>query len=105
VRGILGIEVVVLATPAPILPVGRSHLEHCDPSLLQEAQEPGAIAAGRLDPDTLDFAERAHPGEHLPIALAGAGEGLRPQDTVLLVDRRRDVQILVSIDTPDNTAN
>ena len=47
-----------------------------DPGLLQEAQEPGAIAAGRLDADALDLAEGAHPGEHLPIALAGGGEAI-----------------------------
>jgi hypothetical protein len=104
-RRILGVEVVVLTAPAPILPVGRSDLEHRDPGLLQEAQEPGAIAAGRLDADALDFAETAHPGEHLPIALAGAGERLRPQHTVLLVDHRCDVQALVGINTPDDAAN
>jgi hypothetical protein len=104
-RGILGVEVVVLAAPAPILPVGRGDLEHCDPGLLQEAQEPGAIAAGRLDTDALDVAERAHPNEHLSIALAGTGEGLRPQHTVLLVDHGRDVQVLVGIDTSDDARN
>ena len=56
-RRILGVEVVVLTAPAPILPVGRGDLEHCDPALLQEAQQPGAIAAGRPDPDALDVAE------------------------------------------------
>jgi hypothetical protein len=104
-RRILGVEIVVLAAPAPILPVRRGDLEDCDPGLLQEAQQPGAIAAGRLDPNALDVAERAHPGEHLPIALAGAGEGVRPQHTILLVDHRRDVQILVGIDTPDDAAD
>ena len=101
-RGILGVEIVVLAAPATILPVGRGDLEYCDPGLLQKAQEPGTVAAGRLDTDALDVAERAHPGEHLPIALAGTGEGLRPQHTVLLVDHRRDVQVLVGVDTSDN---
>src|SRR3954469_3004071 len=37
-RRILSVEVVVLATPPPILPVGRGDLEHRDPGLLQEAQ-------------------------------------------------------------------
>jgi hypothetical protein len=104
-RRILSVEVVVLAAPAPILPVGGSDLEHCDPGLLQEAQEPGAIAAGRLDTDALDLAERAHPGEHLPITLAGAGEGLRPQHAVLFVDHRCNVQVLVGVDTADNAAD
>lgn len=104
-RGILGVEIVVLAAPAPILPVGRGDLEHDNPGLPQEAQEPSPIAAGRLDTDALDFAERAHPREHLPIALAGTAEGLRSQHPVLLVDHRRDVQILVSIDAPDDAAD
>lgn len=102
---ILGVEVVVLAAPTPILPVGRGDLEHRDPGLLQEAQQPGAIAASRLNADALDLTEAAHPGEHPPITLAGAGEGSRPQHTVLLVDYRRDVQVLVGVDTPDNMAN
>ncbi|GAA0272738.1 hypothetical protein GCM10008965_45570 [Methylorubrum aminovorans] len=51
VRCTLGVEVVVLASPPPILDVGGGHLQHLDPSLLQEAEQAGAIAAGRLDPD------------------------------------------------------
>ena len=30
---------------------------------------------------------------------------MRPQHTVLLVDDRRDVQVLMGIDTPDNATN
>ena len=33
------------------------------------------------------------------------GEGLGPQNTVLLVDHRRDVQVLVGVNTPDDAAN
>ena len=86
----------VQKAPAPILPIGRGDLEHYDPGLLHEAQEPSPIAAGRLDTDALDLAERAHPGEHLSIALAGTGEGSRPQHPVLLVDHRRDMWTLTA---------
>jgi hypothetical protein len=42
---------------------------------------------------------------YLSIALAGTGEGLRSQHPVLLVDDRRDVQVLVGIDAPDDAAD
>jgi hypothetical protein len=46
----------------------------------------------------LQVPEGAHPGEHLPIALAGRGEGLRSNDPILLVNNRCDVKILVGIE-------
>ena len=70
--------------------------------LLHEAKETCAIAAGRLDSDALKLTEGAHPGEHLAIALPGGGEGSRFDDSILFVDDRCDVQILVGIDASNN---
>src|SRR5271163_5332383 len=82
----------------PILLVRSRDLENRDLCLLHEAQEPCAIAAGRLDSDALQLSEGAHPGQHLAIALPGRGEGSRSNDPILFVDDRCDVKILVGID-------
>src|ERR1700722_8772006 len=55
--GVLRVEIVVLATPTPILLVRSRDLEDRDLCLLHEAQEPCAIAAGRLDSDALQLSE------------------------------------------------
>jgi hypothetical protein len=62
VGGVLRVEIVVLATPTSILLVWSRDLEDRDICLLHEAQEPCALAAGRLDSDALQLAEGAHPG-------------------------------------------
>ena len=100
--GVLRVEIVVLATPTPILLVRSRDLEDRDLCLLHEAQEPCAIAAGRLDSDALQLSEGAHPGQHLAIALPGRGEGSRSNDSILFVDDRCDVKILVGIDAADD---
>src|SRR5271163_3204930 len=99
---VLGVEIVVLAASTPILLVGGRDFEDRDLCLLHEAQEPCAIAAGRLYADALQLSEGAHPGQHLAIALPSRGEGLRSNDPILFVDDRCDVKILVSIDAADD---
>src|SRR5580693_7363416 len=98
--GVLGIEIVVLAASAAILLVRSCDLKNGNPGLLHETQETCAIAAGRLYSDALQVAEGAHPGEHLAIALTGGGERSRSENSILLVDDRCDVQILMGIDAP-----
>ena len=102
--GVLRVEIVVLATPAAILLVGRRDLENRNPSLLHETEETCAIAAGRLYSDALKLTEGSHPGEHLTIALPGCGEGSRFHDPILFVDDRCDVQVLMGIDASNNAA-
>jgi hypothetical protein len=99
---VLSVEIVVLATPAAILLVGRRDFENRNPGLLHETEETCAIAAGRLYSDALQVAEGAHPGEHLAIALTGGGERSRSENSILLVDDRCDVQILMGIDASNN---
>ena len=95
---VLSVEIVVLATPAAILLVGRRDLENRNPGLLHETEETCAIAAGRLYSDALKLTEGSHPGEHLTIALPGGGEGSRFHDPILFVDHRCDVQVLMGVD-------
>jgi hypothetical protein len=100
VRRTLGIEVVVLAPPTTIVSVRGGHLQYLDPGLLQKAEQAGAIAAGRLDTDASQRAERVHPSQHLPIALAGRGKAGARQNPIPVIDGRGDVQILMAVDTP-----
>ena len=44
----------------------------------------------------------AHPGEHLAIALAGRGETMSFENTILFVHDRRDMQIFVRIHAADD---
>ena len=98
------IAVATVATPTPILPVRSRDLEDRDLCLLHKAQEPCAVAAGRLDSDALKLTEGEHPGEHLAIALPGRGEGSCSEDPILFIDYRCDVKILMGIDAADNVS-
>jgi hypothetical protein len=72
------------------------------PACCVKAQEARALAAGRLHSDALQISEGTHPGEHLPIALAGRGEGLRSDDPIPLIHGRFEVEILMRIDAADD---
>jgi len=96
-RSILGVEIVVLATPATIEPIRCCDFQNVDAGLLHKAQEPGAVAAGGFDTDALDIAERLHPGKHLPISSAGCRKASGSDNTILLVNDSRDMQILVGV--------
>ena len=68
---VLCIEIVVLAAPAPIMPIRRRHFQNLDARLLHEAQQASAIAAGRLNANAVDIPERSHPRR----AFAGIPDG------------------------------
>ena len=65
--GVLGVEIVVLASPASILFVLGRDLEHGNSGLLHKPQQASAIAAGRFHANALQVAKRPHPGQHLPM--------------------------------------
>jgi hypothetical protein len=44
--------------------------------------------------------KRPHPGQHLPISLAGRGETMSSQNAILFVHDRRDMQISLCVSTP-----
>src|SRR5512134_3777837 len=101
-RSILRVEIVVLSAPPPIVLVRRRDLQDLDPGLLDKTKQTGAIAAGRLDPDALDLPKRSHPGKHLPITLAGRGKASGFQNTILFINDRSDMQILMGVHAPDD---
>jgi hypothetical protein len=96
-RSILSVEIIILATPATIEPIRRRDFQNVDAGLLHEAQESGAVAAGGFDTDALDIAEGSHPGKHLPIPLASCRKASGSDNTILLVNHSRDMQILVGV--------
>ena len=59
--GVLSVEIVVLASPAPVLPVRSRDLEDRNPRLLHKAQEACAVTDGRLHSD----ARCRSPSEHI----------------------------------------
>jgi hypothetical protein len=93
-----------LETAAPIGLVRRGDLEHLDAGRLEVAQQPRAVGSGRLDADAVEPPERAHPGQHLPVALSGRGEAAAVDQPVMLIDDRGDMEILMRVDAADNAA-
>lgn len=61
------VEAIGLALAA-LLATGTLYLEHFDPLALQVFAEPGAVAAGALDPDQHLPAEVADPARELGVA-------------------------------------
>ena len=103
VRRVLCVKIIVLSTSAPIEFVWRRDFQYLDPHFLHEAKQACPITAARLDADAQKFAERSHPGEHLPVSLSGRGKASRSQNTVTFIDDRRDMQIFVGIDASDDS--
>src|SRR5271163_2720114 len=99
---VLSIEIVVLATSAAILLVRSCDLENRNPGLLHETEKACAVAASRLYSDVLQVTECPHPGEHMPVALTGGGEGSRFDNPILLIHHRCDVKILMGIHAADD---
>ena len=102
--GVLGIKIVVLAALATIPSVRCRDLQDLDAGVLQVAKQPRAVGACCLDADAPKLAERAHPGEHLLVAVPGCCEALASENPVMLVDDGGDVEILVGIDAADDEA-
>jgi hypothetical protein len=93
------IEVVVFAFAAPVGAVRPIDLENGDAGLGQMSGQAGAVRAGALNADAGQFTELADPGQHRSVAGPGGGETMRPEDRFPLVDDRRDMQLLVGVDT------
>jgi len=58
-RGVLCVEIVILATSASVMLVRRGDLQNLDPGALHEAERTSAIAPGRFNADALDVSENA----------------------------------------------
>jgi hypothetical protein len=95
--GCLGIDRVRLAGVAAQLAVGPLDLDDHHATLTQPAGQPGAVRAGALDTDRVDRAERAGPGVELREPSGGGGELELPEPASELVERDRDMGVLVGV--------
>jgi hypothetical protein len=84
--------------PASPLAVRAVDLDHRDPQSLQMTGQPGAIAAGALDPDQDDFPERLEPRRQTRVPGRGRVERRRREQTTAVVQRCRDVDIEMRVD-------
>jgi hypothetical protein len=84
--------------PPSQLPVRASDLDDVNALRSEVPSQRGAVAAGALDANDLHLPEAAEPPEHLPVAGRSGHERLRAQDPADLVERGRDMQVLVSVD-------
>jgi hypothetical protein len=100
--GILRIKIVVLAALPTIPAVWCRDLQDLDAGVLQVAKKSRAVGACCLDADPPKLAERAHPGEHLLVAVPGRWEALAAENPVMFVDDGGDMEILVCIDAADD---
>lgn len=98
--GGLGVDGVGLADPAAGGAVRAVDLDHGQPVVGQEPQQPGAIAASAFQAD-LDYrAEGLSPGGELGVAAHRRRKASGAQHPTGLVQHRRDVHVLVRVD-PD----
>jgi len=93
-----GVSGVALAAPAS-LPVRPIDLHHRHIMGVQEAGQPGPIGTGSLHPDQLDITEAGQPRPQLPITGSRRGELGDAEQTAAFVQRCRDVDIEMGIDT------
>jgi hypothetical protein len=99
---ILGVEIIVLPPPAPVMFVGRRNLQDLDACGLHVAQKPSPIGSCRLNADALKVSKGTHPGKHLPLALSRCRKALGSEHLVPFVDNSGDVKILVRVNTANN---
>jgi hypothetical protein len=79
-------------------------LQHRHAGLLQIAKQSRAIGAGTLNAHPGKLAERAHPYQHLPVAVPRGRETCAVQDAVMFVNHGPDMQILVRINAAHDAA-
>jgi len=91
------VDDVGLAVAAADLPVRPRHLHHLDPSAGQVPGECGPVTSGALDADLVEAAVPAQPREQLPVAGHSRGKRARAQHPTQLIQRGRDVQVLVGV--------
>jgi len=89
--------------PAPAgLAVGPVHLHHLDALSAQVAGQARPVGAGALHAHLHELAERAQPGEKLPIALGSGAEAGRVEDLAPLVDHGGYVDVFVGVHPADD---
>ena len=96
-RGVLRVEIVVLAAPAAVMLVRRRDFQNLHPGLLRETKQTGAIAAGELDANALDLARRIPSSRAFADIPVGSWRSMMFPRLVAFVDNGCDMQILVSV--------
>jgi len=75
------------------------------PTASQIAGEPHSVAAGALDPEPLNSAMFLGPCLELGVAAAVSANRTVSQTGAVLVERHRDVDVLVGVDPDDHLAH
>ena len=100
--GVLSVEIVVFASPAPVLPVRGRDLEDRNPRLLHKAQEACAVAAGAFDTHADESAKTMQPGQEFLVAIWCGGELCGAQKPTSSAERGNGVAILVGVNAADD---
>jgi hypothetical protein len=93
-----------LALPAAVLPAGPAGLHDPDAGCGDVAGQPGAVAAGALDPDQGDDPEPAQPAQQAGVAGRGDRELLHAEQSPDRVQRGGDVRVSVGVHAAGNGA-
>jgi hypothetical protein len=86
------------------LPVGSVDFDDADPGRRDVPGQPGAVAAGALDPDQVHGAEPAQPGQQPGIAVRSGRELLHAEQPADRVQRRGHMGVGVGIHAAGNSA-
>ena len=99
-RGQLGIDRIALAHASARVRMGLVDLEH--PLRAQIPNQPGRVAAGRLDADHGELAEARQPAKELGVAVHGRRKALRAEQRAALIQSGGMVAIGVRIYSANN---
>src|SRR3954465_14027343 len=99
---VLGVKIIVFPALAAIMLVRCRDLKDFDAGLLHVTQQSCTVRARRLNTDTLERSEGAHPVEHLLVAVPGCRKGPARQHSIKVIDNGRDMKIFVRIDAADD---
>ena len=101
--GVLGIKGVGLPAQPPVAAVSAHHLDDTDVSAPDRAGQPGTIRAGALDGEGQPPAQTGGSVQQLGIATGVGRERPALQDGAEVVNRDRDVDILVGVAADDDS--
>ena len=99
--GRLSVDSVRLARGSTQTPIGAIHFHDPMTRAADRTGQADAVAAGPFNADRLDATIRLGPGEQRSIPLRISAERVGAQTETPVIDRHRDVHVLVGID-PDN---
>nr|WP_244286142.1 hypothetical protein [Cellulosimicrobium cellulans] len=101
--GVLRIEGVGLASQPAVSPIGPHDLQGPDAASTDRAGQTCPVGAGALDPEGQLPAQARCPVDQLGVAAGIGGEGPGVQNGAEVVDRDRDVDVLVGVDADDDS--